>query len=89
MERKRALICPSFERLPVLDSGLDLSLGLNVYVFPAHGGAVVLRPVFNVKAVLPHVSFPVMSPAFLCVPQLERDLFAVERTKSGAPSRAA
>ena len=33
LERKCALVRPSFERLLYLDSGLDVSLGLNLWVW--------------------------------------------------------
>ena len=83
MWRKCALVCPSFVGLPDRNSGFDLSLDLNVWAFPARSGASMLYLVFRAEAVLPRVSFPVMSPASLCVSQLEVTLFAVERKKRG------
>ena len=73
MEWKWALICPSFEGLSVLDSGLDLSVNLNVCAFPAHSGGVGAQSCVACKGGFASVSFPVMSPALLCALQLEGD----------------
>ena len=78
----------SVERLPVSGLGFGSVVGFEHARAPCSWWRIGAQScVQRGGGYVPHVSFPVMSPASLCVPQLEGDLFF--RSGEDEPSRAA